>query len=301
VIRGLLTALLAAVLLAPAAVHAAPRAPIIGIGDQKADMFDDPRFAELGIRHARVAVSWDMLHHDWQIEDFDLWMRLARRAGVEPLVGFWHSRVDRRRLPTPEQFKYEFRRFRARWPDVRTFAVWNEANLCGEPTCRRPALVAAYYRALRKECPDCRILAAEVLDLPNLGRWVRDFHRALGFQPRYWGLHNYIDANRFRTSGTLAMLRAAPRSRIWITETGGIVKRRTKVNIPLTESSQHAARATRWVFDRLVVLSSRLERVYLYHWNSATTRDSWDSGLIGPAGRERPAMKVLASRLGRLR
>ena len=39
-----------------------------------------------------------------------------------------------------------------------------------------------------------------------------------------WGLHNYIDANRFRTTGTRSLLRAVP-GEVWFTETGGLVVR----------------------------------------------------------------------------
>lgn len=289
-----LLAVLAAGTLAPAASAASPL--IVGVGDQKPDMFDDPLFEELDIRHARLAVSWDALNHPWQTHEIDIWLDGARRAGVQPLVGFWHARTNRRKAPTPEQLKYQFRRFRERYPWVTTFATWNEANHCSEPTCNRPQLVAAYWRALRKECRKCRILAAEVLDMPNLRRWVRAFRRKAKVEPRYWGLHNYVDANRFRTAGTRTLIRNT-KGRIWFTETGGIVKRRTKVRVPLNESSRHAAKATRWVFDKLVPLSSRIDRVYLYHWNSKGRKPSWDSGLLDRLGRPRPALKVLRKEL----
>jgi hypothetical protein len=63
--------------------------------------------------------------------------------------------------------------------------------------------------------------------------------------------------------------------------------------VSFEESPQHAALATRWVFDRLVPLSSRIERVYLYDWNASTPYDTWDSALVGPDGKSRPAMRVL--------
>ncbi len=141
-------------------------------------MFFDPRFATSQITHARLTVGWDALSSPWQTEEIDTWMAAARGAGVDPLVSFGHSRTDRRSLPTPERFLFEFRRFRARYPWVKEYAAWNEANHCGEPTCHRPRLVAAYYRNMRRECPDCRILAAEVLDMPNMVSWVRAFRRA---------------------------------------------------------------------------------------------------------------------------
>jgi hypothetical protein len=289
--------LLAAVATLAALASAAPAgALVIGIGDQKPDMFGDPRFAGLGISHARIAVSWDAMENPWERDALDGWMEAARAAGVQPLVGFSHARGDRRRvLPTPERYKYEFRQFRARYPWVTTFATWNEANHCGEPTCHRPALVAAYYRALTRECPTCTVLAAEVLDMPNMASWVDQYQHALGFRPRLWGLHNYIDANRLRTTGTRALLQHT-RGQIWFTETGGIVSRRNKRKVGFPESPAHAAVATRWVFDELVPLSRRITRVYLYHWN-AQRNDNWDSGLVDPRGRSRPALGVVGTEL----
>jgi hypothetical protein len=276
------------------AVPAPAGALVIGIGDQKPDMFTDPLFADLGVTHARIAVSWDALQTDWERAELDRWLDAARVAGVQPLVGFQHARGDRRRvLPRPERLKYEFRLFRARYPWVTTFATWNEANHCGEPTCHRPALVAAYYHAMRRECPTCTIVAAEVLDMPNMGTWVDQFQHALGYRPTLWGLHNYLDANRMRTIGTRTLLRHT-RGRIWFTETGGIVDRHNRSKVGFPESPQHAAVATRWVFDKLVPLSRRITRVYLYHWN-AGRHDNWDSGLIDYRGRARPAYRVVRS------
>ncbi len=134
---------------------------------------------------------------------------------------------------------------------MKEYAAWNEANHCGEPTCHRPRLVAAYYRNMRRDCPDCRILAAEVLDTPNMVRWVRAFRRAAHEEPRYWGLHNYVDANRRRTRGTRRLLRAV-KGLVWFTETGGIVARHNPHRITFPESAHHAAVATRFVFRRLV-------------------------------------------------
>jgi hypothetical protein len=296
-VRRLRRVLLAvAVLAAALALPSSAAALVVGIGDQKPDMFSDPLFTDLGVSHARLAVSWDAMENPWERDRIDAWMDAARAEGVQPLIGFWHARGDRRRiLPTPSRYKYEFRQFRARYPWVTTFATWNEANHCGEPTCHRPQLVAAYYRAMRRECPKCTILAAEVLDMPNMGSWVKAFQKHLGSRPKFWGLHNYIDANRLRTSGTRTLLRAT-RGQIWFTETGGIVQRlnRTKVGFP--ESPAHAATATRWVFDELVPLSRRITRVYLYHWN-AVHGDTWDSGLVDPRGRARPALRVVRGEL----
>jgi hypothetical protein len=285
----LLVALVAAALMVPASASAL----VVGIADQKPDMFSDPVFTKLGISYTRMAISWDAMEHPWEQQEVDAWLDDARAAGVTPLISFGHSRVDRRKLPTPARYKYDFRLFRARYPWVTTFATWNEANHCGEPTCHRPQLVGAYYRSLQRECPTCTILAAETLDMPNMASWIDAFQKYLGPSdvPRYWGLHNYIDANRLRTSGTRTMLRHA-KGQIWFTETGGIVDRSNKSTVSFPESATHAATATRWVFDKLAPLSRRITRVYLYQWN-AVSGDKWDSGLIDPHGHARPALTVV--------
>ncbi|QEC47724.1 hypothetical protein FSW04_09150 [Baekduia soli] len=98
-LRGLLVA---GLLLASFVVAAPAGALVVGIGDQKPDMFADPRFAAMQIRYARIAVSWDVLQNAWERDALDQWLGAARAAGVTPLVGFTHARGDRRRvLPTP--------------------------------------------------------------------------------------------------------------------------------------------------------------------------------------------------------
>jgi hypothetical protein len=280
------------VLLAALSAASSAQALTIGIADQKPDMFSDPRFLASDIQFARRAVPWDALTSPTQEAEIDAWLEAAREAHVNPLLSFTHSSSNRRKLPTPERLLYEFRRFRARYPWVKDYATWNEANHCGEPTCHRPELVASYWRKLRQACPSCRILAAEVLDMPNMTSWVKAFRRKAKVEPRYWGIHNYIDANRLRTTGTQRLLKAV-RGQVWFTETGGIVSRTNRRKVTFPESAEHAAKATRFLFDDLIPLSRRITRVYLYHWNSEPGPKTWDSALIGPTGKPRPAYRVL--------
>ena len=294
-----LVALLAAsvVLAAPAGAAVIPAHPRVevGIADQKADMFSDPRFAELGIKRARLAIGWDALTSRWQREELDAWLQAAQAAGVEPLVSFMHSRTGPRRTPpSPERLKHEFRRLRQLYPWVTTFATWNEANHCGEPLCRRPKLAAAYYRVLRRECPSCTILAPEVLDMPNMARWVKDFSRALGFRPRLWGMHNYVEANRFRMRRLRELQRITGGARIWLTEVGGLVRRDNGSTTEIPEGVRHAGAVTRYIFDHIVPRNPHVERVYIYHWKAGPPTVSWDSGLLTAGGRERSALFVLA-------
>ncbi len=244
-------------------------------------MFSDPVFEKLGVSHARLAVSgmrWSIRGSTRRSTRGSTSARRRRLAAdrLRPLAR------NRRKLPTPARFKYDFRQFRARYPWVTTFATWNEANHAASrlppPAARRGLLPRDAARV-----PQCTILAAEMLDMPNMASWVDAFQQHLGpgNAPRYWGLHNYIDANRLRTTGTRTMIKHA-KGQIWFTETGGIVNRHNKSKVGFPESAAHAAIATRWVFDDLVPLSRRITRVYLYHWN-AISGDNWDSGVTIPA------------------
>lgn len=297
--RRALAALAAGVAALAVAAPASANDLALGIADQKADTFLDPRVGELGLRHARIGVSWNVMEVGYERERLDRWLATVQQQGITPLITFQHSALDRRDLPRPEEFVAQFRALRERHPQVTQFAVWNEANHCGQPTCHRPELVAAYWRKLSLACRECTILAAEVLDLDNMSRWLLDFrehtrenYRGDLREPSHWGLHNYVDANRFRTIGTRRM-RAHTRGEIWLTEVGGIVARNNRSDLRLPESPSHAARATQWLLEELVPLTSRIRRLYIYHWQIDELGGSWDSGLITPGGRERPAYRVL--------
>jgi hypothetical protein len=298
-------ALLVAMALAASASASAPASAMmdvpqwtgveIGIADQKPHMFVDSRFTALGIRHARLAVGWDVLTNARSAEELETWLAHAQASGVEPLISFMHSRgADRRALPSPLRMRREFRRLRALYPWVTTYATWNEANHCGEPLCHRPKTAAAYYRVLRRECPTCTILAPEVLDMPGMGRWVRQFTRHLGFTPRLWGLHNYVEANRFKTSRLRELVRVTRGAEIWLTEVGGLVRRDNNSTTVIPEGARHAGEVTRFIFDDVIPRNPQIARVYIYHWNSSSRRDTWDSALIAPGGRERSALRVLS-------
>jgi hypothetical protein len=287
--------LVLAMLAAPARADAAT--PVIGIGEQSHEMFTSPYWHALGVKHVRVIAAWDALRHDWQRADLDAYMYSAHAVGARVLLGFGHARspVDRirRHVPSVARFKREFLRFRKRYPFVRDYLTWNEANHCGEPTCHKAPRVARFYNTIRANCRGCKVVAGDVLDTPTMVPWVREFRRYARKGKLIWGLHNYIDANRFRTSGTRALLRAAPRGEIWFTETGGLVVRRNRSRIAFPGNRKHAARATKQVF-RLAKLSKRVRRIYFYHWQPSRERlPSWDSALVDPRGKPRPAYKVL--------
>ena len=290
-------ALLAIFAPAPALTHAATRTPIIGIADQKPDFLSDPAFLGLGVRKARMAIAWDAMTTDWQVAELDRWLNAARTAGIEPLITFDRSRLPgrSRKFPTPAQLQTQFRAFRARYPWVRNFSAWNEPNHLGV----RPELNARYYLALKRSCASCRILGADLLDLPSTPTWVARFVHVAG-QPKYWGLHNYVTANRFQTTLIKQLLKVT-KGQIWLTETGGLVARRNNSAIRLQQGKTHAAKVTSFILRDLPKLSSRIARVYLYQWDTSSSADTWDSGLVGHDGIARPALGVLKQTLAAAR
>ena len=297
--RALLSLLFALALAAPAA--AAP--PLIGIGEQKPGMFTDSRWQRLDLHEARYVTPWDTLHDPRQLDKLDAWMEAARASGTRPLIGLERSLRSaklRRSLPTDWRFAREFRRLRARYPDVRDWITWNEANHPLQPTTNRPGRVARYFGIMVRNCRGCRIVGADVLDIKNMTSWIRRFARYAPERPRIWGLHNYGDANQLKSTGTETLLRITRSGQVWFTEAGGLVVRREYAGATVKRvfrySQHHAARSTRHVF-KLACLSPRIRRVYLYHWQAPLTVTNWDSAFLGPHGGVRAAYRTLQRQL----
>jgi hypothetical protein len=284
------TVLLAVALPAPATAQEPLPEPhvAVGIGEPSPDLFEDERFRATGIRHARLVVPYDVVHEGgWPLAETDLWLQRAQRDGVAPLVSFSRSLMKRRymRLPSAREYRRRVREFMARYPWVREYSTWNEANHPGtQPTGTHPRRTAVYYRALRRMCKECTVVAVEVLLTHSwrTWRWIRRFRERAGRGPHLFGLHNYPDVTRLRDLNTRLFLRRVPRAEVWLTETGGVVRfGRWRHN------ETRAALAVRHVFDQ-VSRFSRLKRVYFYNWR-ADDNTNWDSGLISREGVERRA------------
>ena len=254
-------------------------------------IFADPWWRALQTHRVRYVAAWDALRYDWSRAEVDAYMAAAHAAGADVLLGFGHSRVPSRapRLPTPRQFRREFLRFRARYPWVHEYLTWNEANHCSQPTCRRPDVAARYYNALRRACRDCTIVAADVLDTRRCRRGSR--RSAIGARPHAdlgaAQLHRRQPLPHARDAQPPA--RGAGRGLVHRDRRAGERNNGSPVEFP--ENKWHAARATRWVFQRLARLSPRVRRVYLYQWSPA----GHDLGLgaLGADGQPRPAYRVL--------
>jgi polysaccharide biosynthesis protein PslG len=282
---GALTASSASAQEAPTA--RAPRV-VVGMGEQDPGIFADSRFRSTGIRNARLIVPYDVVKaRGWPLDVADIWLERARREGIEPLVTFSHAWGKKRQfhLPSVREYAKRVAEFRARYPWVHEYSTWNEANLASaQPTGRHPRRAAAFYRALRRQCKRCTVVAVEILLTGNwkTWRWLHAFRKRAGRGPEIFGVHNYPDVTRLRGRVTRSFLRHVRHARVWITETGGIVQHnRWEYN------EDRAARAVRHVF-KLTSELPRIERLYLYNWRFDGNK-RWDSGLIAKNGTERMA------------
>lgn len=300
----MLRALPVIVLLALVAPAAAPAAPIVGIGDQQPQVFANPHFRALDVPIARLVVSYDaVLRNTFEVGYVDAWLSEAGINGVEPLVAFnqsracWNGerirRIRRCRLPGVARYRTAVRAFRERYPDVDVYQPWNEINHSSQPTDKRPKRAAQFYNVLRRECRGCTVVAADLLDETDAPEYVRRFKRYANGRPRLWGLHNYGDTNRFRRTHTRMLLRAV-KGRVWLTETGGIVK--LGENYPY--DLKRAERAVRWMF-KLTRMSRRIKRLYIYQWFGQERHVRFDAGLLHPDGSPRPAYGVVARHLAK--
>jgi hypothetical protein len=228
-------------------------------------------------------------------------MAQAHARGADVLLTInQHSSMSKTRLPSVSQYRRVVRTLRQRYPYVKTWAAWNEANHKTQPLFRKPRRAAQFYNVMRKECAGCTIVAADVLDSSNMLPWVATFKR-YARSPRIWGLHSYGDANRFKplsATSTRQLLRAV-KGQLWLTETGGIVRFSTRYRGGKSGEAR-AARATKRTFA-IARSNSRVKRVYMYHWSADPKFITWDSAFVAANGRARPALNVLRKELNRKR
>jgi hypothetical protein len=295
---------LGAVAVCVCALALAPRADArwgfeLGIGEQGIEMFSDPRFGALELEHVRLVAPYDVACRPGAAQQYvDTWLAAAGRAGARPLVAFASSWEHRWGLPSYRIYLRCMRAFHARYPGVRDFNPWNEANHGSQPTYHNPVRAAGYYNALRRVCRGCNVAAGDVLDWWNMRRWVLKYKRHLRGRPRLWSMHNYVDVNAFRPwrrSGTRRLLQLT-RGRLWISETAGIVYYVREGRL----GEQRAAAATRWMLS-LPRHSRRISRVYAYQWQAECHPDTWDSAWFRANGSARPAYRALVAALARER
>ena len=205
---------------------------VIGIGDQKPDMFSDPLSRSSASARADRRLVGRAAARVGARRSSTRWLDAARAAGVAAAASASATRARRppaRAADAVERFKYDFRLFRARYPWVTTFATWNEANHCGEPTCHRPA---AGRRLLPRDEPGVPALhdprAPRCSTCPT---WPRGSTSSRSASARaVAALLGPAQLHRRQPDAHDRHAHAAAphQGQIWFTETGGIVGRRNR-------------------------------------------------------------------------
>lgn len=293
--RRLLLLLPLLLLLSGVATGAAQAKPALGIADQKPETFLDSRLTALHLKYARLYLSWDVLHDKHSLQVADDWFKGAKLDGMEPLVTIARSRIPSQISvnPSPARLASEFKKWRKRWPgQINKVSTWNEANLG-----KKPEMVAKWWLALRKACPSCTVLGADLLDEPKVLDWAAKFVKAAGRSPAIWGLHSYNDANTYKTTITKALLKGL-KGDFWLTETGGVANRLRPIYKFAACGVAHQTKATKFLLSNIAKLSPRIKRIYIFNWGLGDDTASFDSALIDAQGRERPALNEVRKYLG---
>jgi hypothetical protein len=311
--------LLASLLASVAMLAAAPAAgadPVVGISENHPQVFTDPLFTDLGVRHARLVTSYDvMTSGDDELDRVTRYLHAARAAGVEVLVTFEHERGDARicstrraqrreavcALPSVKAYERSVRRFLTAFPFVKLISPWNEVNHVTQGTARNPKRAAQYTETVRRICATCKVIDVDVLDeadrvtakkptFRHTLKWIKDFRKALKRRPALCGLHNYSAVNRFRDAGTKEILAALNCKQVYLTETGGLYDfasfwtPATMKGCRTSEACQ--VKAIRYLF-KLTRRYKAIKRVYVYSWFGGDN-PNFDSGIVAH-GTPRPA------------
>ena len=275
-------------------------------------MFIDQHWRDLAKPNVRYVIAWDALTRKRERASADWYLTWARDNGARVLLSFGHSNKKHRelRMPTRKQFRTQFKAIRKRYPWVKQFQAWNEANHGTQPTYKKPKRAAMAYDTIKSACKKCVVSAPSVLDdgMKTIA-YIKAFDRAAKHKVRIWSLHNHIDANRGRlgNKSTTKLFLRKTRGQVWFTETGGIYNRwLPKSNGTLKHIKQYnpknAKRAIKNIF-KLARLSSRVKRIYYYSWYAPKgKKPRWDSGLFSYKGQQRSVFstfKAQARKYGR--
>jgi hypothetical protein len=309
VTRTIILTLLALLVVSVAPAPAKSLKPLVGFGEQSPWIFSDERWFTLEKNHrhyVRYVMPWDALRFRRTRAQVDEWMTGAERRHARVLLAFGHSMRRHRqlRLPSRRQYRKQIRAVRKRYPFVKMFQTWNEANHGFQPTRRRPRATGRLYDVLVRACRGCIVTAPSVmLTGSDAIRWIDRFDRAAKRRVRIWAVHNHIDANRNSKRRTRMFLRHT-RGRVWFTEAGAIWNRwmpnRRGRGWHKVRRYNHrtAVRAIRNIFKLARLDRRRVKRIYIYSWvGPGQERPRWDSGVVEPDGEIRRTFRTLRAQM----
>jgi hypothetical protein len=304
--------LVTVLLIAPGALGQAqaPRAHaassyLTGIGDESDEMFGNPLWAQLHTKIVRYIAPYDAVVHPYSLDKAILFIREAEAHHQQVLVAFYHSEYSPLTLPSVAQYQHDVQKFVKRFPHVRQYQAWDEANrgyIAHTLASPSAGADARYYQALIRVCRGCTVIGLDVLDAQDIGptlEYISEFKREIGrlrtIMPRIWGLHNYSDINRLESWRTHELVRALG-GQVWLTETGGIVQFAGSFPNRGGSGLTRAARVLKYMFA-VAGSQSQIKRLYIYDWTGGYSSTRFDAGLMSAHDQPRAGYVVVCRQL----
>jgi hypothetical protein len=304
--------LAAGLLIAPGAVGQAqvPRAHVAssyltGIGDESDEMFGNPLWAQLHTKIVRYIAPYDAVKHSYSLDKATLFIREAEAHHQQVLVAFYHSEYTPLNMPSVATYQRDVQKFVKRFPHVRQYQAWDEANrgyIRGVLASPSAVADAMYYQALIRVCHGCTVIGLDVLDAQDIGptlEYISEFRHEIGrlrtIMPKIWGLHNYSDINRLESWRTHELVRALG-GQVWLTETGGIVQFAGSFPNRNGSGLTRASRVLKYMFA-VAGSQSQIKRLYIYDWTGGYSSTRFDAGLMNAHDQPRPGYVVVCKQL----
>lgn len=271
---------------------------VVGVSDNSPAMFSEHDFLRLHVSTARDMVPWNaaVMGNRSQLRAARVWIRAAEDAHVTPMISF---AGNGNYIPSVSVYRTAVKAFLHDFPSVKIYTPWNEPDWIYRPSLsNNPRLAAAYFNALVGLCHGCTIVAGDVYRPASQGlaAWIQTYETGLRYRPAAWAVHPYDDI-RSHTTSQIQALQSVTHGPIWLDEISG-VEHRGHWAWP-SQSPYGANRDEQFLFS-LPKRFHRIVRIYHYQWQ-AVRADFWDSALLGPEGKPRPAYWTFANAVaGRL-
>ena len=275
--------------------HAARSHVLVGVGDNDTTMFSNKWFKRLPIKIARYGIDWNaaVTRNKGELKAFKAWLQAATAAGVKPMVAFGAPGGKAGNfIPKIKQYTAAIKAFVRDFPSVKVYSPWNEPEFIYRSLAKQPGLAAAYFNALVRACHGCTIVAGDFYRPANQGlsSWIKAYKKGLRFKPKAWAIHPYNDV-RTHNAGQIRILeRYVGHAQIWLDEISGVLHRG---HWPYpNQSAAGANRDEKYLFN-LPKRFPNITEIYHYQW-LGVRGIGWDSGLLAPGGKPRPAYFTFA-------
>ena len=266
----------------------------VGITDNGSSMFTSHWWKIANFKVARLAVPWNVAsdrRYRSTLSDARAWIKAAQAAHVQTMVTFGADPGNAGNyVPSDKVYTAAIKAFLHDFPQVKQYIPWNEPEFIYRSLSRQPGLAAAYFNTMVRWCHHCKIVAGGFYRPANdgLASWIRAYKHGLRFKPVAWAIHPYDDIRSHTTAAIGTLERFVGGSQIWLDEISGVERRG---HWPFPNQSPNGANNDERFLFALPKRFHNITRIYHFEWQgpAASLHVGWDSGLLGPGGKPRPA------------